>query len=326
MTQTDKMACIFGGSGFIGKQVTQELARAGYRIKIATRIPENAFELKTCGNVGQVVPFQCDYKNPESINAAIANCDVVINLVGIVFEKRKNRFMRIHCDIPENIAKACAQANIKKFIHVSALGVDKAKSKYAASKLAGEDAISKEFPNVTILRPSVVFGAGDSFFNMFAKMASFSPVLPLIGGGKTKFQPVYVGDIAEAITNIANDKVRDTAGKTFELGGPQIVNFKEIYELLLTHINRERRFVSIPWFAAKMQGLILGLMPKPLLTCDQVKTLKTDNVIDENALKLSDLGVETTAMCTILPRYLSNFKKGGPFCDITEEKHVKKAA
>ncbi len=326
MTQTDKMACVFGGSGFIGKQVTQELARAGYRIKIATRIPENAFELKTCGNVGQVVPFQCDYKNPESIKAAIANCDVVINLIGVLFEKRKNRFMRIHCDIPENIAKACAQENVKKFIHVSALGVDKAKSKYAASKLAGEVAVLKEFPNVTILRPSVVFGAGDSFFNMFAKMASFSPILPLIGGGQTKFQPVYVGDIAQAIMNIAGGKGHNAAGKTFELGGPQIVTFKEIYEILLTHINRERRFVSIPWFAAKMQGMVLGLMSKPLLTCDQVKTLKTDNIIDEKALNLTDLNVETTAMRTILPRYLSNFKKGGPFCDITEEQNVKKAA
>lgn len=313
--QQDKIICIFGGAGFIGRYVTQELARAGFRIKIATRVPESAYELKTYGNVGQITPFLCDYQDPKAIQNAVKGCYGVINLVGILFEKRKNNFKRSHVELPKTIAAACKKENVKKFVHISALGIDKAKSKYAKSKAEGETVVQKEFPHVTILRPSVVFGSGDNFFNMFAKLAIFLPVLPLIGGGKTKFQPVFVGDIAEAIRNIITTNETVYQGKTYELGGPEIVSFKEIYELLLKEINRKRTLVSIPWALASIQGAFFSLMPKPILTRDQVTSLKTDNVISDGAKTLKDLGVESTAMTTILPKYLACYKQGGRFGD-----------
>lgn len=310
-----KTVCIFGGSGFIGKYVTQDLVRAGYRIKIVTRIPESAYALKTYGNVGQVVAVNCNYGDQESLEAAMNGCEVVINLTGILFEKRKSKFKYVHCDLPKNIAEICTKKKIQKFIHVSACGVDKAGSKYATSKCDGEKQILESYPKAILLRPSVVFGPGDSFFNMFAKLASFLPCLPLIGGGKTKFQPVYVGDISEAIKNIVTSQSDEFNGKTYELCGPDTVTFKEIYELLLAEINRKRRLVSVPWGIAKIQGFFFGLLPKPLLTVDQVRSLKTDNIMSANALGLKELGVESTAMRTILPRYLSNFKKGGRFAE-----------
>lgn len=315
MTKQNKVICIFGGSGFIGRSVCQELARAGYRLKIATRIPESAYALKTYGDVGQIVPFQCNYKDVASIESAIEGCDYVINLVGILFEKGKNNFSRVHQDLPENIAKICALKKIRKFIHISALGIEKSKSKYAKSKVKGESLVMAAYPKATILKPSVVFGPSDSFFNMFAKLATVLPVLPLIGGGKTKFQPVYVGDIALAIKNIVQEQENIYEGQSYQLGGPEIVTFKEIYQILLSEINRGRALISLPWMVAKIQGSILSLMPKPLLTRDQVTSLQTDNIMDEGAKGFKDLGVSPTAMGTVLPRYLSNFKKGGRFAD-----------
>ncbi len=318
MTQKDKVICIFGGSGFVGQHVCQDLARAGYRIKIATRIPESAYALKTYGNVGQIAAVQCDYKDKASIEAAVDGCYGVINLVGALFQKRKNTFKRIHQEVPNIIAQACKDKQVTKLIHVSALGIQKSKSKYAKSKLAGEKAVLEAYPEATILRPSVVFGPGDGFFNMFAKLATFLPALPLIGGGNTKFQPVYVGDIAQAVDNIMAEKTDMYEKHIYQLAGPEIVTFKEIYKILLTQINRECTLIPVPWTIAKIQGAVLSFMPKPLLTCDQVKSLQTDSVMDEGALGLKDLNVETTAMSIVLPRYLSNFKKGGPFVNKKE--------
>jgi len=312
---TDKIICIFGGAGFVGRYVTQDLARAGYRIKIATRIPESAYELKTYGNVGQITPFLCNYNDPKEIQSAIKGCYGVINLIGILFEKGKNNFKRAHIEIPQTIASACKKEGVKKFIHVSSLGVNKAQSRYARSKAQGEEVIRKEYPAVTIMRPSVIFGAGDNFFNMFSKLAVFLPALPLIGGGKTKFQPVFVGDVAEAIKNVMVSKDEQYVGKTYELGGPETVTFKEIYKILLKEINRDKALISIPWTVAKIQGSILSLMPKPLLTRDQVTSLQTDSVVADEALTLSDLGVDATAMETILPKYLACYKRGGRFGD-----------
>ena len=322
MNSKDKVICIFGGSGFLGNSIVQELARAGFRVKIATRYPESAYELKTYGDVGQIVPFYCNYRDEDSLKSAVAGSYAVINLVGVLFEKGKNKFTRVHRDLPEAIAKACTEQNIPKVVHLSALGIETSKSKYAQSKLAGEGAVLEAFPAATILRPSVVFGAGDNFFNMFAKMASFLPALPLIGGGKTKFQPVYVGDIADAVMNIVTDKAENTQGSVFQLAGPEVVSFKEIYQILLSEINRNCALVSVPWVVAKIQGTILGLLPKPLLTRDQVKSLQSDNVMDEDAVGLKELGVEPTAMRIILPRYLSNFKRGGRFGEKNDLKKV----
>lgn len=319
MTAQDKIICIFGGSGFLGKHITQDLARAGYRVKIATRIPESAYELKTYGNVGQVVPFKCNYNDPASIQAAVHGCYGVINLVGILFEKGKSKFKRAHADIPQMIAEACADAEVEKFIHASALGIDKSKSKYAKSKLEGEEVLHKVTPTVTILRPSVVFGAGDNFINMFAKLAVMLPALPLIGGGKTKFQPVFVGDIAQATLNIMNEESEKFEGGTYELGGPDVVSFKEIYEMILRETNRDRALVSIPWGIAKIQGFVFGLLPKPLLTLDQVSSLRTDNVLSKGAATLRDLGVEPTAMQSVVPKYLACYRRGGPFSGVSTD-------
>lgn len=299
----------------MGQSITRELAKTGARIKIATRFPESAYDLKPNGDVGQIVPFACNYNDEKSISKAVSDCDVVINLIGILFEKGKNKFKKAHIDLPTKIAGACAQKKVKKFIHVSALGVDVSQSNYAKSKLEGENAIKEIFPSVTILRPSVVFGPDDGFFNMFAKLAIFLPALPLIGGGQTKFQPVFVGDIADAVKNIIDETGDKFKAKTYELGGPEIVSFKEIYDILLKEINRKRLLVPVPWPLAKIQGAFMGLLPKPPLTLDQVRSLKTDNIVNEHALKLTDLGVTPTAMESILPQYLKCYKRGGRFGD-----------
>lgn len=315
MKKQEKLICIFGGAGFIGHHITQELARQGYRLKIVTRVPESAYELKTCGNVGQIVSCTCDYNDSEKIREVVHEADTVINLIGALYERRKKKFTHVHAEIPEKIAEACSKESVQKFIHVSALGVDKGVSKYAKSKLEGEERVLKVFPKTTILRPSVVFGDGDSFFNMFAKLSTFLPALPLIGGGQTKFQPVYVGDIADAVLNVILDSSGDYEGSVYELGGPDVVTFKKIYEILLEETNRQRALVTVPWPVASLQGTILGFMPKPLLTRDQVKSLKADNIVQEGALTLENLGVAATPMSAILPRYLACYKRGGRFAN-----------
>ncbi len=311
----DKVVCIFGGTGFLGRHVTQELARAGYRIKIATRVPESAYELKTYGGIGQIVPFQCNYRDEASVQQATKGCYAVINLIGVLYQRGKNSFKHAHVDIPKMIAVACQKNNVQKFIHISALGIDESQSKYAASKLEGEAAIKEAFPSATFLRPSVIFGAGDNFFNMFAKLSTVAPALPLIGGGKTKFQPVYVGDIAKAVCKIICNKSDEFNGETYHLGGPEVVTLKEIYEILLKETNRDRALVSIPWPLAKIQGMILGMLPKPLLTKDQVVSLKTDNIVRDGIKTFDDLDIEPTAMATILPEYLICYKRGGRFAN-----------
>ena len=213
----NKIACIFGGTGFLGRQIVRELAAQGYTIKVATRVPERAYFLKPAGAVGQVVPFQCDYSDKGNIEDAVRGADVVVNCIGLLFEKRKNAFQKAHVDIPSRIAAACAAQGVANFIHISALGVEKSKAKYAKTKLAGEKAVHANFANAVILRPSAVFGENDSFFNMFAKMAQIAPALPLIGGGKTKFQPVYVGDVADAVMAAIGQK--SVQGQIFQLGG-----------------------------------------------------------------------------------------------------------
>lgn len=312
-----KTICIFGGTGFLGRHIVQDLARQGCRIKIATRIPESAYFLKPYGDVGQIAPIQCGY-DEASITQAIQGSDVVINLVGILFEKGKVKFKKIHTDYPALIAKICNDQKIGQFIHVSALGVDKSISKYGKSKLAGEQAVLSAYPKATILRPSIVFGPDDGFFNMFAKMSIITPALPLIGGGTTKFQPVFVGDIAKGMVSLVTNKLPNNEkaqGKIYELGGPDVETFKELLERLAEATGRKRALVSIPMPIAKVQAAFMGLMPKPMLTIDQVKSLKTDNVVQDGALTLHDLGVKPTAMETILPTYLACYRRGGPFGD-----------
>lgn len=315
MKQQDKIICIFGGTGFLGRHITQELARAGFRIKIITRIPESVYELKTYGAVGQVVSCTCDYSDEKEIVKSIQGAYAVINLIGILYQKKKNKFSRVHAELSETIAKNCKKQSVEKLIHVSALGIEKSQSKYAKSKLEGEQRVLKEFSSATILRPSVVFGSGDSFFNMFSKLSTLLPALPLIGGGKTRFQPVYVGDIAEAVKTIVMETDDIYQGNIYELGGPEVITFKEVYERLFKETNRRCTLINLPWPVATMQGALMSCMPKPLLTADQVKSLKTDNVVQPDALTLENLGVAPTAMDAILPKYLACYKRGGRFAN-----------
>jgi NADH dehydrogenase len=312
-----KTAAIFGGTGFIGRQVVRELAKQGYTVKVVTRAPERAYFLKPCGSVGQVVPFACDYSE-DSVMNAVRGCGVVVNCIGLLAQRRRGDFVRAHADYPRRIARACAQAGVQRFVHISALGCDKATSRYARTKLAGEQDVHAEFPAATILRPSVVFGPEDSFFNMFAEMARYVPALPLIGGGRTRFQPVYVGDVADAVmAAVLRPPVGglDPRGKTYELGGPEILTLRDVYERVFHYTRRRRALVSLPWGLAKMQAGFMGVLPHPPLTPDQVETLKTDNVVAAGALTLADLGIAATGMNLILPTYLTHYAPGGRFGD-----------
>lgn len=312
----NKTACVFGGSGFVGRQIVRELAKLGYRIKVASRVPEAAFFLKPYGVVGQVVPVKCSYKDSKDIETLVKGCDVVVNCIGILYQRRRNDFVKAHVDVPGAIAQACKKEKVKRFIHISAMGVKEANSKYAKTKRAGEEAVLKAFPQATILRPSVIFGEDDDFFNMFAKMAVILPFLPLIGGGKTKFQPVYVGDVADAVIKCitpSDSDARAPEGKIYELGGPEVLSFKEVYQRLFSLIQRQPCLLPTPFWMAKVQAVFLGLLPKPLLTCDQVESLKCDSVVSEGALTLKDLGVHPTALDSILPHYLIRYRPGGRF-------------
>ena len=310
MIPKNKTAVIFGGTGFIGRQVVRELAEMGLQIKIATRVPERAYFLRPQGNVGQIVPIACDYSE-EAISNIVSGCDYVVNTIGILFEKSKNGFQKTHVQIPKMIATAASQHKVKSFVHVSALACERGTSKYAHTKLAGEQEILQACPSATILRPSVVFGEDDSFFNMFAEMSCYLPFLPLIGGGKTKFEPVYVGDVADAV--IYALKNASTKGHIYELCGPDQVSFKEIYEILREETNRKSALIPLPMPLAKVQAFFMQFLPNPPLTPDQVESLKTDNVKNPDSLGLSDMEINPTAMKLILPDYLERYRPGGRF-------------
>lgn len=313
MNLSDQIVTIFGGTGFVGRYIVAQIAKTGARIRVITRHPEAAYFLRPNGVVGQIVPEFCDYKDQKNIAHAIRGSSIVINCLGILFEKNKGDFERIHTHIPQMIAQSCAQQDNTRFIHISALGVDRAQSLYAKTKFAGEQEILKACPQATLLRPSVVFGSEDKFFNMFAKLALFAPALPLIGGGKTLFQPVYVADIADAV--MACIAQPSTCATIYELGGPDIVSFRDIYQKLFEFTGRKRMLVSLPWGVANIQAHILNLLPTPLLTPDQVISLKTDNIVQENAKTFANLGITPRSMDSILPTYLTRYRPGGRFGD-----------
>tara|TARA_B100001989_G_C24550931_1_gene474649 strand:- start:4850 stop:5809 length:960 start_codon:yes stop_codon:yes gene_type:complete len=309
-----KTVTVFGGTGFVGSQIIRELADRDFLVKVATRVPERAYDLKPCGFVGQIVPFACNYSDDHSIADAVKGSDYVVNCIGILFERgKRSTFKKAHVETPTAIAKACADQGVERFVHISALGCDAGISNYAKTKLEGEKAIREAFPAATILRPSVIFGQEDNFFNMFAHLARFVPFLPLIGGGKTKFQPVFVGDVADAAIYGLTEKTGKAKGKTYELGGPDIVDFKEIYQKLFKYTGRERSLVSLPFSLAKFEAMFLSLLPNPLLTPDQVESLKTDVIVADDALSFKDMDIHPKSMDIILPMYLKAYRAGGRF-------------
>jgi len=297
---------IFGGSGFVGRYIVQKFAENGDLIRVAVRNPIAANFLKPLGGVGQITPIQASLLNPDEIMQAIQGADVVINLVGILYEKGSQTFEAVHVEGARRIAEIASQQGVPTLLHMSALGANKeSHSRYASTKARGEMAVLKHFPKATIFRPSVIFGAEDSFFNRFAEMARLSPFLPLIGGGKTQFQPVYVGDVADAFLKASFKK--EVQGNTYELGGPSIYTFKKLMEFLLKTICRKRLLVSLPFPLAKTIAFFTQFLPTPPLTPDQVELLKTDNVVSSEALTAEDLGIRPKALEALVPFYLAGY-------------------
>jgi len=312
MQNNHKIIAIFGAGGFIGKHLMRNLTKLDYRIKVATRSPFHKGYLKPLGNPGQIELFKTNIFNHAEVRNVLKNCDSVINLVGILHETRKQKFKHIHSQFPYLLGNLCNELGIKNLVHVSAMGVkEKHKSLYMQSKLEGEKNIQDTFKSSIILRPSVIFGPEDKFFNTFASLAQFSPVLPLIGEGKTKFAPVYVGDVAKAIVKALELKNSET--KIYELGGPENYSFKELMEILLKEIKKKRFLLPIPFGFAKFQSYFLQMLPNPLLTPDQVELLKYNNIISGDYPTLRDLGITGTSIQSILPKYIYRFRAGGQF-------------
>lgn len=311
----DKLVTIFGGSGFIGRHVVRALAKRHYRIRVAVRRPDLAGYLQPLGRVGQIHAVQANLRHPSSVEAAARDADVIVNLVGVLFERGRQRFDAVHARGAESVALA-ASAFGASLVHGSAIGADEnSPSLYARSKAMGEKLVLNAVPSATIVRPSIVFGPEDSFFNRFAAMARISPVLPLIGGGTTRFQPVFVGDVATAIADAVEGKTKP--GTIYELGGAEVRSFKELMEFMLAIIERRRLLLPIPFPIAALQAYFLALLPKPLLTPDQVRLLNRDNVVSEEAKRdgrtLQGLGIHPTSMQVVVPTYLWRFRKTGQF-------------
>lgn len=301
------VATVFGGSGFIGRYVVRRLAAAGYVVRVAVRDPEAALFLKPMGGVGQVVPLAAPITHAAAIRRAVEGADVVINLVGILAERRSGDFNRIHAEGAGALALAAAAAGVKKLVHMSAIGAAAdSPSLYARSKAAGEQAVRAAFPGAAILRPSVVFGPEDQFFNRFAGMARMLPIMPVIGGG-CKMQPVYVGDVADAVMAA----LARGAGTTYELGGPAVMSFRDILAYVLKVTNRARPMMGVPHTLAVLQAAVLEHVPGKPLTRDQLRLLEHDNVVASGMPGLAALGIVPKPVDLVVPSYLARYRPGG---------------
>jgi len=323
---SEKLITIIGGSGFVGRHIVRALARRGYRIRVACRRPDLAGHVQPLGTPGQIMPVQANVRFPASLAAACDGAYAVINLTGVLYSAGSQTFDAIHVFGAEAAAKAARAAKARLFIQMSALGADEnGTASYARTKAAGEKAARAAFPGAIIIRPSIVFGPEDGFFNRFAAMARFTPVLPLIGGGETRFAPVFVGDVAEAFARLIDGGEAD--GRTYELGGPENLSFRRLLQFILDTTGRNRLLVALPWGLAKVQAMlteaacsipraVLGV-PNPPLTVDQVELLKTDNVVSETARTegrtLEGLGIAPRGIEAIVPSYLYRFRKAGQF-------------
>jgi NADH dehydrogenase len=311
----DTLIAVFGGSGFLGRHVVRALANRGYRIRVAVRRPELAGHLKPLGGVGQIEAVQANVRFAPSVEAAARDADIVVNLVGILFERGRQRFDGVQALGAEAVARAATSAGAR-LIHVSAIGADEnSSSGYARSKAVGERLALAVQPAAIIMRLSIVFGPEDQFFNRFAALARISPALPLPGGGHTRFQPVFAGDVAEAIAKAVDGDAK--AGAIYELGGPDVRTFKELMEFTLATVERRRLLLPVPFAVMKLQATVLQFLPKPPITPDQVELLKHDNVVSaaarEHARTLEALGIIPNSVASVVPDYLWRFRKTGQF-------------
>ena len=310
------LVVVFGGSGFVGKRTVRALVKEGWRVRVVTRSPHTEGDLRVIGSVGQVQLVQANLRYKSSVERALEGADAVDNLVSVLFESGRQTFNALNVQGVHTLAQAAAQRGITNVAHISAIGADSgSKSDYARTKGEGEEALRALIPTADILRPSIVFGPDDNFFNKFASMAQLSPALPLIGGGHTQFQPVYVADLADAI---ATRVTRGSSGATYELGGPRTYSFKELMIIVLDAIDRKRMLVPLPFTIAGVMGLageLTGALPfvSPFLTRDQVENLKSNNTVSDEAKGFSDLGITPEALEAIVPAYLVRFKKYGQF-------------
>ena len=307
-----KLVTVFGGSGFLGRYTVRALARAGHRIRVGVRNPTLANYLLPMGNVGQIQLVRVNVRDADAVRRTMKGAEAAINLVGILYQSGRQKFHDVHGVAAGVIAQAAKAEGLGAVVHVSAIGANKdSASLYARSKAEGEERVHGAFPDAVILRPSIVFGAEDQFFNRFAALARISPALPLIGGGQTRFQPVYVGDVAEAI--VCGVSGSAAQGSVYELGGPRVYTFRELMALLLAETNRRRWLIPLPFSLAMAKASVLGLLPKPILTRDQVRLLKHDNVVSADARQLSDLDILPESVEAIIPTYLWRFRREGQF-------------
>jgi NADH dehydrogenase len=314
-----KLVTVFGGSGFLGRYVVQALARRGHRIRVAVRRPDLAGHVQPLGMVGQIKPIQANLRYRWSVDRAVEGADAVVNLVGILAQSGRQTFDAVQAFGPRAVGEAARAQGIADVVHVSAIGADQPSTiGYMRSKAEGEAGIREAVPGAVIMRPSIMFGPEDDFFNRFAAMARMSPVLPLIGGGRTRFQPVYAGDVGEAIARAVDGGA--IAGTTYELGGPEVLTFRECMERMLAATRRRRTLVTVPWFAARLMGRVGQHLPGAPITLDQVRMLTFDNVVSDEAKAegrtLEGLGIDPTALEIVLPTYLERFRERGEFTQV----------
>jgi NADH dehydrogenase len=318
-----KLVTIFGGSGFVGRYIARRMAKEGWRVRVAVRRPNEAIFVRPYGVVGQVEPVFANIRDDDSVRAAIHGADVVVNCVGILSERGKNKFNLVQNHGAARVARIAAEEGVERLVHVSAIGADpNSDSLYADSKGDGEAAVLAAFPTAMILRPSIIFGSEDQFFNRFAAMTRMAPALPVVGAD-TKFQPVYVDDVAQAA-------VKGILGQAkpgiYELGGPEVATFRELMQRMLGVIRRRRLLVNVPFWIAGVMGAVLdlvqtatlGLFHNSLLTRDQVRNLRRDNVVTEGRMGFADLGIHPTAMDAVLEEYLWHYRPGGQYAEIKE--------
>jgi NADH dehydrogenase len=326
-----KLVTIFGGSGFVGRYIARAMAKEGWRVRVAVRRPNEALFVRPYGTPGQVEPVAANIRDDASVRAALRGADAVVNCVGILNAVGKNSFDAVQADGAGRVARIAAELGLARLVQISAIGADaKSDSEYARTKAAGEAAVIAAFPEAVILRPSIVFGTEDQFFNRFAAMTRMGPVLPVVGAG-TRFQPVYVGDVAAAAVK---GVLGQAAPGIYELGGPEVASFRDLMGRMLAVIQRRRKVVNVPFFAAKAMGfgfdmlqtLTLGLVENKMITRDQVRNLARDNVVAPGAKGLADLGITPTAMEAVLPEYLWVYRPSGQFAAIKDSaKNLKKS-